>query len=87
MAGILAGSGARANKARIKRGRKDMPDSPERNRLILEMEDIVKYYAPWIAPWHDVQYYLEQPWFIGYKQHPIGQDAWEYVDIAEKRPK
>ena len=62
-----------------------MPDSPERNRLILEMEDIVKYYAPWIAPWHDVQYYVEQPWFMGYKQHPIGHDAWEYVDLGEGR--
>mgnify|MGYP000013966815 FL=1 len=65
-----------------------MPDSPARNRLILEMEDIVKYYAPWIAPWHDVQYYVEQPWFIGYKQHPIGHDAWEYMDIdTTKLPK
>ena len=65
-----------------------MPDSPTRNRLILEMEDIVKYYAPWIAPWHVVQYYVEQPWFMGYKQHPIGQDAWEYVDIdSAKLPK
>jgi oligopeptide transport system substrate-binding protein len=64
-----------------------MPDSPERNRLILEMEDIVKYYAPWIALWHDVQYYLEQPWLMGYKQHPIGHDAWEYLDIGEGRPK
>ncbi len=64
-----------------------MPDSPARNRLILEMEDIVKYYAPWIAPWHEVQYYLEQPWLIGYKQHPIGHDAWEYLDIGEGRPK
>jgi len=58
-----------------------MTDSPERLRLIAEMEDIVKYYAPWIAPWHDVQYYVEQPWFIGYKQHPIGHDAFEYFDI------
>ena len=64
-----------------------MPDSPARNRLILEMEDIVKYYAPWIAPWHDVQYYVEQPWLMGYKQHPIGHDAWEYLDIGEGRPK
>jgi ABC-type transport system substrate-binding protein len=65
-----------------------MPDGPARLRLISEMEDIVKYYAPWIAPWHDVQYYVEQPWFIGYKQHPIGHDAWEYVDIdTAKLPK
>ena len=65
-----------------------IPDSPARLRLITEMEDIVKYYAPWIAPWHDVQYYVEQPWFIGYKQHPIGHDAWEFLDIdTAKLPK
>ncbi len=64
-----------------------MPDGPARNQLILEMEDIVKYYAPWIAPWNDVQHYVEQPWFIGYKQHPIGHDAWEYVDLGEGKPK
>ena len=65
-----------------------IPDSPARLRLITEMEDIVKFYAPWIAPWHDVQYYVEQPWFMGYKQHPIGHDAWEYFDIdTAKLPK
>ena len=35
-----------------------MPGSPARLQLINQMEDIVKFYAPWIAPWHDVQYYL-----------------------------
>ena len=65
-----------------------IPDGPARLRLITEMEDIVKYYAPWIAPWHDVQYYVEQPWFMGYKQHPIGHDAWEFLDIdTAKQPK
>lgn len=65
-----------------------MPDSVARSKLIGSMEDIVKFYAPWIAPWHDVQYYLEQPWVMGYKQHPIGHDAWEYMDIdTAKLPK
>ncbi len=64
-----------------------MPDSPARRQIIGQMEDIVKFYAPWIAPWHDVQFYLEQPWVMGYKQHPIGHDAWEYMDIdSAKRP-
>ncbi|MBL8309570.1 MAG: heme-binding protein [Burkholderiales bacterium] len=58
-----------------------MRDGPTRQRLIGTMEDIVKFYAPWIAPWHDVQYYLEHPWVLGYKQHPIGHDAWEFMDI------
>ena len=65
-----------------------MPGSPARLQLINQMEDIVKFYAPWIAPWHDVQYYLEQPWVMGYKQHPIGHDAWEFMDIdTGKLPK
>ena len=65
-----------------------MPGSPARLQLINQMEDIVKFYAPWIAPWHDVQYYLEQPWVMGYKQHPIGHDAWEFMDIdTAKLPK
>lgn len=64
-----------------------LPNSPERNRIINEMEDLVKYYAPWIAPWHDVQYYVEQPWMMGFKKHPIGHDAWEYVDVGDTRPK
>lgn len=65
-----------------------MPGNPARLQLINQMEDIVKFYAPWIAPWHDVQYYLEQPWVMGYKQHPIGHDAWEFMDIdTAKLPK
>ena len=65
---------------------RSMPDSPARAQVITQMEDIVKYYAPWIAPWNDVQYILEQPWFLGFKKHPISHDAWEYVDLGEGRP-
>ena len=65
-----------------------MPDSPARAQLITQMEDIVKYYAPWIAPWNDIQYILEQPWFVGFKKHPISHDMWEYIDIdTAKLPK
>lgn len=66
---------------------RSMPDSPARAQLITQMEDIVKYYAPWIAPWNDVQYIMEQPWFMGFKKHPIGHDAWEYVDIGPEQPR
>jgi oligopeptide transport system substrate-binding protein len=65
-----------------------LPDGPERNRIVNEMEDLVKYYAPWINPWHDVQYYVMQPWMIGFKKHPIAHDAWEYADVdVAKQPK
>jgi oligopeptide transport system substrate-binding protein len=65
-----------------------LPNGPERNRIINEMEDLVKYYAPWINTWHDVQYYVMQPWFVGFKKHPIAHDPWEYADIdVTKQPK
>lgn len=61
-----------------------MPNSPVRAQIITEMEDIVQYYAPWIAPWNDIQYILEQPWFMGFKKHPISHDMWEYTDIGDR---
>ena len=47
-------------------------------------EVLVKFYAPWIAPWNDIQYILEQPWFMGFKKHPISHDMWEYTDIGDR---
>jgi oligopeptide transport system substrate-binding protein len=64
-----------------------LPPGRARDRLITELEDLVKYYAPWITPWHDVSYYIEQSWLIGFKKHPIGHDAWEYADIDETQRK
>ncbi len=61
-----------------------MPNGPARAQIITEMEDIVKFYAPWIAPWNDIQYILEQPWFMGFKKHPISHDRWEYTDIGDR---
>ena len=63
-----------------------LPDGPARNLLIGEMEDLVKYYAPWIVTWYDTAFYLEQPWFVGFKKHPIAPDAWEYVDVTSGQP-
>ena len=64
-----------------------LPHGPERQKLINEMQDIIQIYAPWIAPWHETQYYVQQPWLMGFKKHPIGHDAWEYVDIAAGQSK
>jgi oligopeptide transport system substrate-binding protein len=62
-----------------------LPDGPARAALVAQLEDIVKLYAPWIAPWHDKLHYVEQPWMMGFKKHPIAHDSWEFVDI-DKRP-
>ena len=62
-----------------------LPDGKARNRIISEMEDLVKYYAPWVAPWCQLQYYVEQPWMMGFKKHLIGHDSWEFLDLRERR--
>ncbi len=60
-----------------------LPHGKQRDQLITQMEDIVKYYAPWINPWHDVQYSIERNWLVALRKHPIQHDAWEYADIDE----
>jgi oligopeptide transport system substrate-binding protein len=58
-----------------------LPDGKERDRLIAQMEDFVKFYAPWINLWHDVPFYIGHSWLVAFKKHPIAHDAWEYADI------
>jgi oligopeptide transport system substrate-binding protein len=65
-----------------------MPNSPERDKIIDEMQDLVSAYAPWINLRRTIDYTVEQPWLVGYKKHPIAHDAWEYMDIdLSKKPK
>jgi oligopeptide transport system substrate-binding protein len=63
-----------------------LPDGPQRKQVIAEMEDLAKYYAPWITPWYDVQYSVLHPWLIGFRKHPIAHDAWEYADVGADQP-
>lgn len=65
-----------------------MPNSPERDKIIDEMQDLVTVYAPWINLRRTIDYTVEQPWLLGFKKHPIAHDAWEYMDIdLSKKPK
>ena len=65
-----------------------MPNSPARDKIIDEMQDLVAVYAPWINLRRSTEFTLAQPWIVGFKKHPIGHDAWEYMDIdLSKKPK
>ncbi len=66
---------------------RQMPPSPERNKLYGEMARLVSAYAPWIPNVHRLRSDVVQPWVIGYMKHPILNAPWLFMDVDEsKRP-
>lgn len=44
-----------------------MADSPERNRLLFEVDSLVYADAPWVFLWHSVSQVVTQPWISGFE--------------------
>ncbi len=66
---------------------RQLPPSPERNKLYVEMARLVSAYAPWIPQVHRLRSDVVQPWVIGYMKHPILNAPWLFMDVDEsKRP-
>ncbi|MEW6706391.1 MAG: ABC transporter substrate-binding protein [Pseudomonadota bacterium] len=65
-----------------------LPDGPERLRLIQEANKLVLAYAPAKYNVHRVITDLAQPWLVGFRRPPFGNQFWQHVDIDNsKRPK
>ena len=60
---------------------KQLPDSPERNRLYREMTRLMVVYAPWKLGMHRIETYMTHPWVIGYRKHPIMLSNLRYLDV------
>jgi len=58
-----------------------MPDSPERNRLFLEMTRQMEVDGAWALGVSRARIILIHPWVLGYKEHPILNATWVYLDI------
>jgi ABC-type transport system substrate-binding protein len=58
-----------------------MPDSPERNRLFLEMSRQMEVDGAWSLHLSRERKELLRPWVRGYKRHPILAAEWAYLDI------
>jgi len=59
-----------------------IPDSPERNRLYLEMSRQMEVDAAWSLHVSRMRSELIRPWILGYKKHPILQADWQYLDVV-----
>jgi len=60
---------------------REMPDSPERNRLFLEMSRQMEVDGAWSLHLSRERKQLLRPWVKGFKKHPILQAEWIYMDI------
>jgi ABC-type transport system substrate-binding protein len=61
-----------------------IPDSPERNRLFLEMTRQMEVDGAWSLHVSRERNQMIRPWVKGYKKHPILHAEWQYIDVAPK---
>lgn len=60
-----------------------LPDSPERQRLFGEMNQLIHAYNPWVPLTHPISADLQHPWLKNYTRHPVEFTPWRYLDIDE----
>ncbi|MCC6196955.1 MAG: heme-binding protein [Burkholderiales bacterium] len=58
-----------------------LPDSPERNRLFLEMSRQMEVDGAWSLHLSRERRWLIRPWVRGFKRHPILHAEWQYMDM------
>jgi oligopeptide transport system substrate-binding protein len=66
---------------------RNLPDSPERQKLYRRMIGLMLVYAPWKLGIHRQRPALVHPWVLGYKKHPNSAVPWRYlyIDAAIRR--
>ena len=65
---------------------KNMPNSPERARLIDRMVDIARHDAPWVWGFHPKDYSLYHGWLANLKPNNMARNSLKYLKVdAERR--
>jgi ABC-type transport system substrate-binding protein len=63
-----------------------IPNSPERNRLFLEMSRQMEVDGAWSVGISRMRSEVIRPWVQGFKKHPILQADFMYLDVEPHRP-
>lgn len=58
-----------------------LPDSPARQQLYLEMNQLIHAYNPWLPLTHPISADLRHPWLKNYSRHPVELTTWRYLDL------
>ena len=62
-----------------------IPDSPERNRLFLEMSRQMEVDGAWSLQDTRLRNSMIRPWVQGYKKHPILAAEWQNMDVDGRK--
>lgn len=57
------------------------PDSPARQKLYAEMNQLLHAYNPWVPLTHPISADLRHPWLKNYMRHPVELTTWRYLDL------
>jgi len=60
-----------------------LTDSPERQRLYRDMDQLIHAYNPWVIRIHPLSVDIWQSWLKNYKRHPVMLTNWRYLDVIE----
>lgn len=58
-----------------------LADSPQRQQLYFEMNQLIHAYNPWVPLTHVISADIRQPWLKNYKRHPVEFTNWRYLDV------
>ena len=91
---LYGGNAGLANLSRFKLAAYDkaydasrqLPDGPERARLMREMSQLVAAYAPWKINAYRFENMIVYPWVEGYKLNVFNIHPWQYLDLDPKVP-
>ncbi|MFO1316473.1 MAG: ABC transporter substrate-binding protein [Burkholderiales bacterium] len=72
---------------RLYKASRQLPDGPERAKLMREMSQIVAAYAPWKINAYRYENIVLYPWVEGYRLDVFNIHPWQYLDIDAKMPR
>ena len=58
-----------------------LPDSPARQKLYGEMNQLIHAYNPWVLLTHPISADIRHSWLKNYTRHPVVLTTWRYLDI------
>ena len=60
---------------------RNMDNSPERLKLVQQMQKIIRHDAPWVFGLHPKQFSLSHSWYLNRKPHVIANNTLKYLRI------
>lgn len=58
-----------------------LPDSPGRQKLYVELNQLIHAYNPWVPLTHPISADIRHSWLKNYTRHPVELTTWRYLDI------